>query len=186
MTLVKEEADDFSQFVAFCKPVYGAPHDAPAAKYMLLDTDEFATVSDSMITVPQRKGSNSGTYDRVLNEHGKQLLEETLRLVAGKQFKDVLSNYTLEVSLSGYWRDEKTGMQYLNTHNNLFVTGDLRSDPARRVDTSMIVFYDESGGSGWALTNSGSLYALENPLPKADDKTLYAMRKATKPVAKTV
>jgi hypothetical protein len=173
-----EEPEDFSQFFAFCKPVYGAPQDAPAAKYMLPDTQEYATVSDGMITVPRRTGSSSGTYDGVLNERGKELLADTLRRVEAKQFKDVLSNYTLEVELSGYWHDEKTGMQYLNTHNNLFVTGDLRSDPQRRVDTSMIVFFDENNGtSGWALTNGGSLYALEKPMAETEDKTLYAMRK---------
>jgi len=33
------DRDDFSQYAAFRKPVYGAPHDAPAAKN---DTDESA------------------------------------------------------------------------------------------------------------------------------------------------
>lgn len=141
---------------------YNDPMSAPAAKYVLLNSPLFQTISDAQVTVP-RYTESGGNYNNIINEDGEKLLEDARQRAKNKLFKATLDKYVIERRLSGFWHDTTTGMRHMNTWNNLYVDGYLNG---KRVDTSTIIFLDDI--AGWVLTCSGSLYKLGTPKTDAE------------------
>lgn len=140
----------------------------PASQYVV--PEHIDDITTNQVTVPRNQCwmGEDCCYRGILNEKGLQLLRETRLRAARKLFTDTLGDHTIDIAESGKFvrvLNEPPGSHQLpktefvaKTFLNRIVSG-TRSSNGEHVTTSEIVLFDEY--EGWALTKSGSLYALK-------------------------
>jgi len=133
-----------------------------ARELMVVDSYEHYHATNVQRTVPP---------DAALNDEGLALFEQAKQDAAAGRFKDAFDEYYLVSVPTGCWtvdlyspraaqgfRGDPKVVTLLTTRHDLAIYGHMRSiaDPDIKSQTSACIFVTDH----WALTASGSLYAL--------------------------
>lgn len=168
-TLIQEKVNEVnsSQYVAFLSSITISDY----KQLLKNDTHEYYLFASNQCTIyplPQNKLKN------ILSSQGLALLEDILRKVKCKEFKDSALDYSICPQNSGYWMALKNSRWFgvstyweagiegsLNTFFNKCIEGRFEKAD-NRLTTSPCVFIVEASEfeDGWCYTKSGSLYKL--------------------------
>lgn len=158
-------------------------YETPAQKYLKVNTREY--YQSSLFQTSVYPLNLEETYEHILNDRGLQVYKQAQQNVNDKKFDSEFIDFAIQFSNSGGWfADEKSDFYdpdeqqgYINSFKDVTILG-LRESDRQYITTSPCIFYNLK--EKWCLTQSGSLYKLNNEMSHLDMLTQIHKNKINK------